>query len=80
LTTVIFALLSANLLANEYRHIGEPIATVYSIEEHKSGNQVWWIDQLADGQMVFATANGLTALDGENWQHASSPNNNCEYR
>jgi signal transduction histidine kinase/DNA-binding response OmpR family regulator len=75
LTTVIFALSSANLLANEYRHIGEPIATVYSIDEHQSGNQVWWIDQLADGQMVFATANGLTAWDGENWQHASSPNN-----
>jgi signal transduction histidine kinase/DNA-binding response OmpR family regulator len=61
--------------ANFYRDVGDPIATVYSIDEHQSGSQVWWIDQLDDGQMVFATANGLTAWDGENWQRASSPNN-----
>lgn len=71
--TVLLALSSAN--ANPYRHIGDPIATIYSIEEHQSGSQIWWIDQLADGQMVFATANGLTTWDGENWQRASSPNN-----
>jgi signal transduction histidine kinase/DNA-binding response OmpR family regulator len=75
LLTVTLFFSSANLLANEYRHIGDPIATVYSIDEHQGGSQVWWIDQLDDGQMVFATANGLTAWDGENWQHASSPNN-----
>lgn len=62
-------------LANSYREVGNPIATIYAIEEHQSGSQVWWIDQLSDGQMVFATGNGLTTWDGENWQHASSPNN-----
>ena len=60
---------------NAYKDVGEPIATVYSIDEHQSGSQVWWIDQLKDGQMVFATANGLSTWDGENWQRATSPSN-----
>jgi signal transduction histidine kinase/DNA-binding response OmpR family regulator len=67
--------LPSESLANEYRNVGDPIATVYSIEEHQSGNQIWWIDQLPDGQMLFATANGLTTWDGENWQRSSTPNN-----
>jgi len=61
--------------ANQYRDVGDPIATVYSIEEHQSGSQVWWIEQLIDGQMVFATANGMTSWDGENWQQTSTPSN-----
>jgi signal transduction histidine kinase/DNA-binding response OmpR family regulator len=75
LATALLTLSGAKAFANEYRHVGDPIATIYSIEQHQSGNQVWGIDQMPDGQMVFATANGLTSWDGENWQHGSSPNN-----
>jgi signal transduction histidine kinase/CheY-like chemotaxis protein/AraC-like DNA-binding protein/ligand-binding sensor domain-containing protein len=73
--TLIYFLAMEASASNFYRDVGDPIATVYSIDEHQSGSQVWWIDQLDDGQMVFATANGLTAWDGENWQRASSSNN-----
>jgi signal transduction histidine kinase/DNA-binding response OmpR family regulator len=64
-----------NAHAYQYQHVGNPIARVFSVEEHQSSNQIWWADQYIDGRMLFATGNGLTSWDGENWQRASTPNN-----
>ncbi len=72
----IFSLFSLNNLhANSYQYVGNPIAQVFSIEEHQSSNQIWSIKQYTDGRMLFATGNGLSSWDGENWQRASTPNN-----
>lgn len=75
LTIVIFACSNANSSINEYQYVGDPIATVFSIEEHQSGNQIWRINQYIDGRMLFATANGLSIWNGETWQQTSTPNN-----
>lgn len=61
--------------AYQYQHVGNPIVRVFSIEEHHSGNQIWSVDQYIDGRMLFATGNGLSSWDGENWQRSSTPNN-----
>jgi signal transduction histidine kinase/DNA-binding response OmpR family regulator len=61
--------------ANPYQHVGNPVARVFSVEEHKSSNQIWSVDQYIDGRMLFATGNGLSSWDGENWQRSSTPNN-----
>jgi signal transduction histidine kinase/DNA-binding response OmpR family regulator len=61
--------------AFQYQHVGNPIARVFSVEEHQSSNQIWWVDQYIDGRMLFATGNGLSSWDGENWLRASTPNN-----
>jgi signal transduction histidine kinase/DNA-binding response OmpR family regulator len=61
--------------AQQYQHVGNPIARVFSIEEHQSGNQIWSVNQYIDGRMLFATGNGLLVWDGENWQRSSTPNN-----
>jgi signal transduction histidine kinase/DNA-binding response OmpR family regulator len=61
--------------ANQYQYVGNPIARVFSIEEHQSSNQIWSVDQYIDGRMLFATGNGLSSWDGENWQRSSTPNN-----
>jgi signal transduction histidine kinase/DNA-binding response OmpR family regulator len=61
--------------ANQHKYVGNPIAQVFSIEEHQSGNQIWAVDQYIDGRMLFATGNGLATWDGEHWQRSSTPNN-----
>lgn len=63
------------LFANQYQYVGNPIAQVFTNEDHQSSNQIWWIEQYHDGKMLFATGNGLTSWDGENWQQSSTPNN-----
>lgn len=68
-------LLTPQASANQYQYVGNPIAQIFSNEEHKSSNQIWWIEQYHDGKILFATGNGLTSWDGENWQQASTPNN-----
>lgn len=67
--------LNKSAIGNEYQFVGDPIATVYSIEEHQSGNQIWAVTQYIDERMLFATGNGLSSWDGENWQIVSTPNN-----
>ena len=64
-----------SVYANQYQHVGNPITRVFSVEEHQSGNQIWWVNQYIDGRMIFATGNGLSTWDGQNWQLASTPNN-----
>tara|TARA_R110000737_G_scaffold22022_2_gene40630 strand:- start:7851 stop:11819 length:3969 start_codon:yes stop_codon:yes gene_type:complete len=64
-----------NVHANQYQYVGNPIARVFSIEEHQSSSQIWSVDQYIDGRMLFATGNGLSSWDGENWQRSSTPNN-----
>ena len=72
----IFSIISLNNLhANQYQYVGNPIARVFSVEEHQSSNQIWSMDQYIDGRMLFATGNGLSSWDGENWQRSSTPNN-----
>lgn len=61
--------------ASQYQYVGNPIARIFSVEEHQSSNQIWWVDQYTDGRMLFATGNGLSIWDGENWQRSSTPNN-----
>lgn len=61
--------------AYEYQYVGKPISRIFTIEEHQSGNQIWSANQYVDGRMVFATGNGLSTWDGENWQRSSTPNN-----
>lgn len=61
--------------AYQYQHVGNPITRVFSVEEHKSSNQIWSVHQYIDGRMLFATGNGLSIWDGENWQRSSFPNN-----
>jgi ribosomal protein S27E len=61
--------------ANQHKYVGNPIAQVFSIEEHQSGNQIWAVDQYIDGRMLFATGNELATWDGEHWQRSSTPNN-----
>ncbi|MFT6389739.1 MAG: hypothetical protein ACJAUP_003132 [Cellvibrionaceae bacterium] len=36
--------------AQQYQHVGNPIARVFSIEEHQSGNQIWSVNQYIDGR------------------------------
>ncbi|GAC17305.1 hybrid sensor histidine kinase/response regulator transcription factor [Paraglaciecola arctica] len=64
-----------SVYANQYQQVGNPIARVFNIEEHQSSNQIWSVAQYIDGRMLFATGNGLSTWDGENWQRFSTPNN-----
>ncbi|GAA4894361.1 two-component regulator propeller domain-containing protein [Ferrimonas pelagia] len=52
-----------------------PISQQFGIETHQAGSQIWWADQLDDGLMVFATANGMASFDGTRWQLATTDNN-----
>jgi signal transduction histidine kinase/DNA-binding response OmpR family regulator len=71
-----FSLIFLNSVhANQYQNVGNPIAQIFSVEEHQSSNQIWQIKQYVDGRMLFATGNGLSIWDGENWQRSSTPNN-----
>lgn len=73
---LIFSLIFLNnVFANPYQYVGNPVTQVFSIEEHQSSNQIWAVDQYIDGRMLFATGNGLSSWDGENWQRSSTPNN-----
>jgi len=56
-----------NAHADEYQHVGSPIARLFSVEEHQNTNQIWKVKQHIDGRMLFATGNGLSIWDGENW-------------
>jgi hypothetical protein len=56
-----FAFSNAYSTTNQYHHVGAPIATVYSVEEHQSGNQIWAVAQYIDDRMLFATGNGLSS-------------------
>lgn len=73
LSLYIFAFIP--VFANQYQYVGNPIAKIYTNEDHQSSNQIWWIEQYHDGKMLFATGNGLTSWDGENWQQSNIPNN-----
>jgi signal transduction histidine kinase/DNA-binding response OmpR family regulator/ligand-binding sensor domain-containing protein len=75
LALIFSQILLNNVHANQYQHVGNPIARVFSVEEHQSSNQIWSMDQYIDGRMLFATGNGLSSWDGENWQRSSTPNN-----
>lgn len=61
--------------ADQYQYVGNPISKIHTIEEHRSSNQIWWIEQYHDGKMLFATGNGLSSWDGEHWQRSGTPNN-----
>jgi signal transduction histidine kinase/DNA-binding response OmpR family regulator/ligand-binding sensor domain-containing protein len=63
------------VVANSYQYVGNPISQVFNIEDHKSSNQIWSVNQYIDGRMLFATGNGVSTWDGENWQQFSTPNN-----
>lgn len=65
----------SSVYALQYQYVGDPITRVFSVEEHQSGNQIWWVNQYIDGRMIFATGNGMSTWDGQNWQRASTPNN-----
>jgi signal transduction histidine kinase/DNA-binding response OmpR family regulator len=75
ISAFIFTLSNAYSKANQYHHVGDPIATIYSTEEHQSGNQIWAMTQYIDDRMLFATGNGLSSWDGKNWHIAATPNN-----
>lgn len=75
LLILLACILPATALASDYRFVGNPISKTYSIEDHQSGNQIWWIDQYHDGKVLFATGNGLASWDGENWLRSNVPNN-----
>ncbi|MFT4789091.1 MAG: signal transduction histidine kinase/DNA-binding response OmpR family regulator [Paraglaciecola sp.] len=72
--TFVFTFTNAYSQANLYQQVGDPIVTIYSVEEHQSGNQIWAVTQYIDDRMLFATGNGLSSWDGENWYIASTPN------
>lgn len=69
-------LVQCSAIANEYQDVGVPISTIYTPKEHNQAVQVWYAEQLSNGNMLFAGTNGLALFDGANWRFAATPNNN----
>lgn len=65
---------AASTKASEYQDVGYPIVRQFSSDTHQSGSQVWWIEHDENNLIYFATSNGMSRWDGENWEQFKTPN------
>ena len=71
--TVFSRLQASPSIPSAYQDVGHPITRQFPSDVHKSGNQVWWIQHDDNNLIYFATSNGMSRWDGENWEHYQTP-------